>query len=147
MACLIANETCSQYKATNLTSRTNPNGFIKRGPASAARPEEMTGSPFIWKNLNEISLFNSGVTFCESIIIVPLSHYVGSAQHVFFFHSLLSLVISMLTPFIFMTAFTQSIHLFLRRPLLGCPMELNGPAVSALQRAIAKVKQHWSVIK
>jgi hypothetical protein len=52
------------------------------------------------------------------IIIVPLS---TSAQHVSFFHSLLSLVISMLMPFIFMSSFTQSIHLFLGRPLLGCP--------------------------
>jgi hypothetical protein len=43
------------------------------------------------------------------------------ARHVFFFHPLLSLVISMLTPFILMSSFTQSIHLFLGRPLLGCP--------------------------
>jgi hypothetical protein len=46
---------------------------------------------------------------------------VGSVQHVFFFHSLLSLVISMLTAFILLSSFTQSIHLFLGRPLLGCP--------------------------
>jgi hypothetical protein len=47
------------------------------------------------------------------IIIVPLSHYVGSAKHVFVFHSLLLLVISMLTPFIFLLSFTQSNHLLL----------------------------------
>jgi hypothetical protein len=52
------------------------------------------------------------------IIIVPLSHYEGSAQHVYFFHSLLSLVISILSPFVLMLPFTQSaIHLFLGRKL------------------------------
>jgi hypothetical protein len=119
------------------------------------------------------------------IIVVPLSHYVRSAQHVFFFHPLLSLVISIPTPFIhviihtilpsfprptstrvsiyiqtyhsfryvtfiritcpyqanllllvfsvtgatfklpliysFLIYLIQSIHLFLGRPLLGCP--------------------------
>jgi hypothetical protein len=44
---------------------------------------------------------------------------VRTAQHVFFFHFLLSLVISMLTSFILISSFTQSIHLFLGRPLLG----------------------------
>jgi hypothetical protein len=53
----------------------------------------------------------------RTIIIFRLSHQVGSAQHVFFFHSLLSLVICMLTLFILMSSFTQSIHLFLG-PLL-----------------------------
>jgi hypothetical protein len=54
------------------------------------------------------------------IIIVPLSHDVESAQHVFYLHSLLSVVVSMLTPFIVMSSFTQPIHLYLGRPLLRC---------------------------
>jgi hypothetical protein len=60
------------------------------------------------------------------IIIVPLSHYVGSAQHVFFFHSLLSLVICMLTSLIschpsHSPSIFSSLGTLVDRPLLGCP--------------------------
>jgi hypothetical protein len=66
-------------------------------------------------------MWNDIVLVTFIVIIVPFSHYVGSAHHVLFFHSLLSLVISMLNPFIFMSSLTQSIHVFLDRSLLGCP--------------------------
>ena len=43
--------------------------------------------------------------------------YLWSAQHVFFFHSVLSTVMLSLTPFSFISFFTQSIHLFFGLPL------------------------------
>lgn len=46
---------------------------------------------------------------------------VGSAQHVTFFYSPLSPVVSVLTPFLHMSSFTQCIHLFLALPLLLYP--------------------------
>jgi hypothetical protein len=60
--------------------------------------------------LHTITVINANsfeIRAVKDIIILPLSHYV-----VFFFHSLLQLVISMLT-LIFMSSFTQSIRLFL----------------------------------
>jgi hypothetical protein len=57
-------------------------------------------------------------TMCDKGTLIPLC---GVSTTCFFFHSRLSLIIAMLTPFIFMSCFTQSIHLFLCRHLLGCP--------------------------
>lgn len=51
----------------------------------------------------------------EIIIFCPFFTY-RSAQHAFFHHNLLSAIISVLSPFLLMSFFTQSIHLFLSLP-------------------------------
>jgi hypothetical protein len=53
-----------------------------------------------WENISITLNTIKSLFYIIIIIIVPLSYYVGSAWHVFFFHSFLSLVISMLAPFI-----------------------------------------------
>jgi hypothetical protein len=58
----------------------------------------------VW-TIKNLSIYISFI----NIIIISLSHEVGSVQYGFFFHSLLSLVISMLNPFILLLTFTQSI--------------------------------------
>ncbi|MEH8963467.1 hypothetical protein RAF62_27325, partial [Klebsiella pneumoniae] len=47
----------------------------------------------------------------------PSPSYLGSAQHVFSFHTLISYTISSLTPLVPISSFTQTIHFFLGLPL------------------------------
>jgi hypothetical protein len=75
-----------------------------------------------------LKILNLGLIIGVTMEIIYLFLYSSSSSSTYptkwgryniFFHSFLSLFISMLIPFILMSSFTQSIHLY-HPPLLGC---------------------------